>query len=54
MEKVSYGSYLVVIGLIENDNRNYLVFFFVLFYMIYFVVGENGNRLVGKGIFLGK
>lgn len=44
----------LVIGFVDNGDRNCFVLFFVLLYMIYFVVGENGNRFVGKGILLGE
>lgn len=54
MEKASHGSHLAVTGLIENDNRNYSASFPVLLYMIHLAVGENGNRLAGKGIPSGK
>ena len=48
------SSHLAVTGLIENDNRNCAASFPVLLYMIHLAVGENGNRLAGKGIPSGK
>ena len=50
VEKTTHGSHLAVTGLIENDNRNCAASFPVLLYMIHLAVGENGNRLAGKGI----
>ena len=54
MEKTTHSSPLAVTGLIENDNRNCAASFPVLLYMIHLAVGENGNRLAGKGIPSGK
>lgn len=54
MEKTTYSSPLAVTGLIENDSRNCAASFPVLLYMIHLAVGENGNRLAGKGIPSGK
>lgn len=53
-EKMFSSGYFVVIGFVEDDNRDCFFLFLVFFYMIYFVIGENGNWLVGKGIFLGE
>lgn len=50
----SSGSHLAVTGLVENENRNCSTSFPVLLYMIHLAVGENGNRLAGKGIPSGK
>ena len=54
VEKTTHGSHLAVTGLIENDNRNCAASFPVLLYLIHLAVGENGNRLAGKGIPSGK
>lgn len=54
MEKTTHSSPLAVTGLIENDSRNCAASFPVLLYMIHLAVGENGNRLAGKGIPSGK
>ena len=54
IEKTAHGSHLAVTGLIENDNRNCAASFPVLLYLIHLTVGENGNRLAGKGIPSGK
>ncbi|KAL9973836.1 hypothetical protein ACROYT_G020342 [Oculina patagonica] len=48
--KTSSDSHLAVTGLVENENRNCSASFPVLLYMIHLAVGENGNRLAGKGI----
>ena len=50
MGKTTHSSHLAVTGLIENDNRNCAASFPVLLYMIHLAIGENGNRLAGKGI----
>jgi len=50
VEKITRSSHLAVTGLTENDNRNCAASFPVLLYMIHLAVGENGNRLAGKGI----
>ena len=42
--------HLAVTGLVDNGNRNCSASFPVLLYMIHLAVGENGNRLAGKGI----
>ena len=42
--------HLAVTGLVDNGNGNCSVSFPVLLYMIHLAVGENGNRLAGKGI----
>ena len=52
--KSSPGRHLAVTGLVENDNRHCPASFPVLLYMIHLAVGENGNRLAGKGIPSGK
>ena len=54
VEKTAHSSHLAVTGLTENDNRNCAASFPVLLYMIHLAVGENGNRLAGKGIPSGK
>lgn len=50
MEKASCSRHLAVTGLVEDDNRNCSASFPVLLYMIHLAIGENGNRLAGKGI----
>lgn len=54
LDKTSSGSHLAVTGLVENDNKNCCASFPVLLYMIHLAIGENGNRLAGKGIPSGK
>ena len=54
VEKTTRSSHVAVTGLTENDNRNCAASFPVLLYMIHLAVGENGNRLAGKGIPSGK
>lgn len=46
--------HLAVTGLVDNGNGNCSASFPVLLYMIHLAVGENGNRLAGKGIPSGK
>ena len=43
-------AHLAVTGLVDNSNGNSASSFPVLLYMIHLAVGENGNRLAGKGI----
>jgi len=54
VEKTTRSSHVAVTGLTENDNRNFAASFPVLLYMVHLAVGENGNRLAGKGIPSGK
>ena len=42
--------HLSVTGLVDNGDKNCSASFPVLLYMIHLAVGENGNRLAGKGI----
>ncbi|XP_022800692.1 uncharacterized protein LOC111338453 [Stylophora pistillata] len=50
-ETTSGNGHLAVTGLIEDDNRaDCSASFPVLLYMIHLAIGENGNRLAGKGI----
>ena len=49
-EKMSSSGHLAVTGLVEDDNRDCSSSFPVLLYMIHLAIGENGNRLAGKGI----
>lgn len=49
-EKMSGSGHLAVTGLVEDDNRDCSSSFPVLLYMIHLAIGENGNRLAGKGI----
>lgn len=53
-EKRPSARHLAVTGLVDNGNRNCSASFPVLLYMIHLAVGENGNRLAGKGIPSGK
>ena len=49
-EKSPYQRHVAVTGLVDNGNKNCSASFPVLLYMIHLAVGENGNRLAGKGI----
>jgi hypothetical protein len=43
-----------ITGLVDNSDKNPHVAFPVLMYLIHLAIGENGERLAGKGIPSGK